>query len=255
MLAFHILIVEDNEGIRASLIGLLRRLGFTNVDIAVSGYDALKLLISRQYDLILLDNKMPIMSGLEFLRRCKSGQILDWTTVIMVTAAADNETISIIRDEALKVDEFVVKPLDYKILTAKIDRLLRSDASSPIQRMVQSEQWSNAAQKGSFLSIGTDRNNSSITFKMFGFLLNDDRKLVKDLPEAISNMPEQFIIIDVTNILMIDDFGLGMLLLINGVAAMAGKQLTMIVDDKTVGKRLSSLGIQAIISMDSAKPL
>ena len=247
MRAFHILIVEDNESIKIALATLLRKLSFNNIDLAPNGYEALKLLITRHYDLIFLDNLMPVMSGLEFLRRCKSGAILDWTTVMMVTAATDSDTVTAIRDEALKVDEFVIKPLDFKVISSKIDRLLRSDRNSPVQRLIQIDSLSDTAQKGSFLSISTKKHDDTVTIQMFGFFLNDDRKLVKDLPDVITSMTETSISIDLRNVLMIDEFGLGMLLLMNGVATMAGKQFEMMLDEKTVGTRLTGLGLPLVI--------
>ena len=252
MRAFLILIVEDNESIRVALTTLLRKLSFNNIDLAPNGYEALKLLITRQYDLIFLDNLMPVMSGLEFLRRCKCGSILDWTTVMMVTAAADGDTVNAIRDEALKVDEFVIKPLDFKVISSKIDRLLRSDRNSPVQRLIQVDSLSNAAQKGSFLSISSKKHDDTVIIQMFGFFLNDDRKLVKDIPDIITNMSENIIAIDLRNVLMIDEFGLGMLLLMNGVATMAGKQFGMILDEKTIGNRLTGLGLPLIIPVRTA---
>ena len=247
MRAFHILIVEDNKSIGIALETFLRKQSFNNIDLALNGLDALKLLITKQYDLIFLDNQMPVMSGLEFLRRCKCGTILDGTTVMMVTAAADGDTVNAIRQEALKVDEFVVKPLDFKVISAKIDRLLRSSKTSPVQRLIQFESLRGDIQKGVFLSFATESQDDVAIIRMFGFFLNDDRKIVKDLPEIVTDMSEKSISIDLTNVLMIDEFGLGMLLLINGVATMSGKQVGMILDDKTIGKRLTSLGFPQII--------
>ena len=247
MRAFHILIIEDNKSVAAALECLLRKISFNNIDQVANGYEALKLLISRQYDLIFLDNRMPVMTGIEFLRRCKCGDILDWTTVMMVTAAADTETINAIRNEGLKVDEFVIKPLDFKVVSAKVDRLFRTGNANVAQRTLNSSAIRDNAMKGSFLSIETVSDGAIATIRMFGFFLNDDRKLVKDLPDIISGMAESTILLDFSNVLMIDEFGLGMLLLMNGVATMAGKRFEMLLDEKTAGKRLNSIGLSRII--------
>ena len=82
MRSFHILIVEDDPLLSKALKAMLADMSFRNIDVAENGFAALRMLISSQYDLILLDNQMPVISGLELLRRCKSGCILDWTTVI-----------------------------------------------------------------------------------------------------------------------------------------------------------------------------
>ncbi|MEI6558290.1 MAG: response regulator [Rhodospirillaceae bacterium] len=247
MRAFHILIVDDDSVVRMALEALLRKLSFSNIDQAANGFDALTLLIGRQYDLIFVDNAMPVMSGLEFLRRCKCGSVLDWTTVIMLTASADGAIVSAIRDEALKVDDFIIKPFDRKVVGAKLDRLLRSEKTSPVQRLIQLASLPADSRKGAFLSITSESRDEVATVRLFGFFLNDDRHFVKDLPDTISSRPEPSIILDLSNVLMIDEFGLGMLLLINGVATMAQKRLALSLDDKTIKGRLVALGLSQII--------
>ena len=107
--------------------------------------------------------------------------------------------------------------------------------------------------KGSFLSINTEVKNDVVTVQMFGFFLNDDRELVKELPDRIANIPQQTIVIDLTNILMIDEFGFGFLLLLNGVATLAKKRIVMQIDEKTIGPKLIALGLPKIIPINSSK--
>ncbi len=246
MRPFQILIVEDDDILSRALKAMLMGMSFRNIDQAGNGFDALKMLISNQYDLIFLDNQMPEMSGLELLRRCKSGSILNWTTVVMITGGADSATINAIRSEELKVDEFIVKPIDFRLLSGKVDRLLRGK-NSPVQRLVELESLPDDVQQGSFLSIANQTSGDTATISLFGFFLNDDRNLVKGMPEQIAAMPEEAIVLDLSNVLMIDEVGIGVLLLTNSVAAMAGKRLSMIVDDRTIGKRLAGLGLTRII--------
>lgn len=254
MRAFHILIVDDDGVVRTALEALLRKLGFSTIDQAANGFEALKLLISRQYDLIFLDNLMPVMSGLEFLRRCKCGSVLDWTTVIMLTAAADNGTIKAIRDESLKVDDVIIKPLDRAVIAAKVDRLLHHTKTAPARRLVQLAALPAKANKGLFLTIDSESAGDTATIRLFGFFLNDDRHFVKDLPDSISTRPEKAIALDLVNVLMIDEFGLGMLLLVNGVATLGGKRLGVVLDEKTIKNQLVTLGLTKIIPVIETAP-
>ena len=254
MRPFHILIVDDDESFRPFMVGALKKLGFTNIDRAADGFDALKLLISRQYDLIFLDNQMPLMSGLDFLRRCKHGPLLDRTTVIMLTASADSALVNIIRAEALKVDDFVVKPLDLDTLAAKVDRALRSDRGNPVRRLAEMTDLPDSFRKGCFLSLVTESQGDAATIRLFGFLLNDDRALVKDLPESIAAMTESSIVLDLADVLMIDEFGLGMLLLIGSIATMSGKRFNVLVDNQTIGKRLADMHLSKIIPISEKPP-
>ena len=97
------------------------------------------------------------------------------------------------------------------------------------------------------MSIGIDSHGDTATIRFFGFFLNDDRSLVKEMPEQIAGMSEKSIILDLSNVLMIDEVGIGILVLINSVATMVGKRLSMIVDERTIGKRLVALGISRLI--------
>ncbi len=250
---FHILIVEDDEALANALKLTLESMGFRNVDVAHNGFTALRMLISSQYDIILLDNQMPIISGLELLRRCRSGSILDWTTIIMITGNASGDLLNAIKTEELKVDEFIVKPVDFQVLTNKIDRLMRG-MSSPSRRLVDITNMPPDLQKGVFLSVGRETNDETAIIRLFGFFLHDDRNLVKDMPEQIASMPEKSIVFDLTNVLMIDEVGIGILLLINSVASMAGKNLSMVTDDRTIGKRLTALGLTKLIPVIDKTP-
>ncbi len=62
----RVLVVEDDEPIRALLFTILRRRGF-RVDTATNGQDAIERLKRCNYALVLLDLMMPVMSGYEFL--------------------------------------------------------------------------------------------------------------------------------------------------------------------------------------------
>jgi CheY-like chemotaxis protein len=69
----HILVVDDEATIRLTLEMLLRRRGYA-VTIASSGAEALALIEQQPFDLLLLDLKMPGMSGLEVAQRARALQ-------------------------------------------------------------------------------------------------------------------------------------------------------------------------------------
>ncbi|MBI2065811.1 MAG: response regulator [Candidatus Zambryskibacteria bacterium] len=70
----HILLVEDNPTVRDLTIILLRRAGYF-VRAVRDGQEAWELLeAGREFDLILSDNSMPRMTGLELLRRVRADQ-------------------------------------------------------------------------------------------------------------------------------------------------------------------------------------
>ena len=69
MKKFSILIVDDEESIRVSLDGILKKKYHTKT--AESGSIALEMLQNYHYDLILTDIMMDVMSGIELLKKVK----------------------------------------------------------------------------------------------------------------------------------------------------------------------------------------
>lgn len=122
-MADQILVVEDEADIRELLSLLILRQGHT-VKQCSSGAQALEVLTSelnRPFDLVILDWMLPDLSGLEVLQAIrKQGSAIP---VLMVTAKADPE--SIVQGLDAGADDYVTKPFDPVILTARIKALLR----------------------------------------------------------------------------------------------------------------------------------
>ncbi|MCX5751910.1 MAG: response regulator [Candidatus Saganbacteria bacterium] len=78
----RILVVDDEEIARKSIKHVLEK--SFNVDLAASGEEALERIKQHTYDLVLLDIKMPGISGIEVLRKMR--QLVPRTEVIMLTA-------------------------------------------------------------------------------------------------------------------------------------------------------------------------
>ncbi len=104
-MAKKILIVDDEKNVRLTLKRCLDEEGF-DIDIAINGEEALKEILSNNYDLVLLDLKMPGMDGMEVLRevREKSNNV----NIIIITAYGTVEKAV----EAMKlgVIDFLSKP-------------------------------------------------------------------------------------------------------------------------------------------------
>ncbi len=104
---YKILVVDDEKIVRESLFHWFEDEGYS-VDTAVDALDALKQFDKGKYDLILLDMKMPGMSGLELLSKIK--EIDKDSVVILITAFASVPTaIQALKEGAY---DYVTKPVD-----------------------------------------------------------------------------------------------------------------------------------------------
>ena len=124
--AGRLLIVDDDMANRDLLRRRLAGHGYS-VEVAGDGLSALDKISKAQYDLVLLDQMMPGMSGLDLLRLLRGTYSASELPVIMVTAVDQSETIVEALDQG--ANDYVAKPVDLPVVMARIQaQLARSKA-------------------------------------------------------------------------------------------------------------------------------
>ncbi|HVN95664.1 MAG TPA: response regulator [Syntrophorhabdaceae bacterium] len=115
-----VLVVDDFATMRKIIKNVLKQINLDNVLEAENGKHALTILKSDSVDLIISDWIMPEMTGIEFLKACKSDEAIKKIPFIMVTAEAQKDNIM----EAIKsgVDNYIVKPFTPDKLREAIDK-------------------------------------------------------------------------------------------------------------------------------------
>ena len=122
-MAKKILIVDEDNNVRVSLTLFLQNLGY-DADTASSGNKALELLkknTGKAYELILLDLRMPGLTGLEVLAKLRDNDIK--TDVIMMTAHGTIENA--IESMKLGAIDFLIKPVTLESLKSIIDNTIK----------------------------------------------------------------------------------------------------------------------------------
>ncbi len=116
----NVLIVDDFSTMRKIIKNVLKQIGIESVIEAENGKMALELLKKEQIDLIISDWIMPEMTGIDFLKACKSEEHTKKIPFIMVTAEAQKGNIM----EAIKsgVDNYIVKPFTPEKLQTAIEK-------------------------------------------------------------------------------------------------------------------------------------
>lgn len=117
----NLLVVDDNSGNRDILSRHLERQGY-RVTLASNGLQAIELIESNPFDLVLLDVIMPGMDGYAILQRMKASPTLNATPVIMISAL--DESQSVIRCIQMGAEDYLMKPFDPVLLSARIDASL-----------------------------------------------------------------------------------------------------------------------------------
>jgi DNA-binding response OmpR family regulator len=114
-----LLFIEDDDGIRLALSLALEDEGYSVVQ-APTGGDGLRLFEAEQPDLVLLDLRLPDMSGFDVCRALRARSIVP---IIMITAQTD--THDMVAGLEAGADDYVTKPVVPKELAARIRALLR----------------------------------------------------------------------------------------------------------------------------------
>jgi len=117
------LVVDDFSTMRRIIRNLLSELGFTNVQEAEDGVDALHKL-GGNFDVVVSDWNMPNMTGIELLRKIRSDPALKDLPVLMITAEAKRENI--IEATQAGVSGYIVKPFTAATLDEKLKSIFQN---------------------------------------------------------------------------------------------------------------------------------
>ena len=129
----HILVVDDDEGIRTLVQKYLNENNFL-VSTAENAEDASEKVKVIKFDLIILDIMMPGKSGLEFIQEHKKK--LD-TPIILLTAKGESDE----RVEGLEIgaDDYLPKPFEPKELILRIKNILEKTKKTEQKRIIEFE--------------------------------------------------------------------------------------------------------------------
>jgi DNA-binding response OmpR family regulator len=114
-----LLFIEDDDGIRLALRLALEDEGYT-VHEAADGAEGLAQFAAHEVDLVLLDLRLPDMSGFDVCRSLRAGSIVP---IIIITAQTD--THDMVAGLEAGADDYVTKPVVPKELAARIRALMR----------------------------------------------------------------------------------------------------------------------------------
>ena len=180
----HILVVDDDDGIRSLVQRYLNEKNFL-VNTANSAEDATKKIKIIKYDLIILDIMMPGKSGLDFIKENK--KILD-TPIILLTAKGEASE----RVEGLEIgaDDYLPKPFEPKELILRIQNILSKTKKNNEKKIIE------------FENIKINLNKQLITKKNTEYKINNTEKTI--LEKMINNPGKIFSREDIGILINID---------------------------------------------------
>ncbi len=121
-----ILVIDDMSTMRKIIKNMLVKMGCTDIEQAEDGQPAWEMIEKahadgKPYEFIVSDWNMPILSGLDLLKKIRASEKYKSLPFLMVTAEAEQSNVVI----AVKagVSNFIVKPFSAQTLKEKIDKI------------------------------------------------------------------------------------------------------------------------------------
>lgn len=115
------LVVDDFSTMRRIVRNLLKELGYTNVDEAEDGAVGLQKLKGGNFQFVVTDWNMPVMTGIELLKAIRADATLKHLPVLMITAEAKKENI--IEAAQSGASGYIVKPFTAATLEEKMGKI------------------------------------------------------------------------------------------------------------------------------------
>lgn len=118
---FSVLIVDDDVKLANLLTNLLRQLGIGRVHQCSNGAEALAQLKEVHVDFVITDWRMPVMDGIEMLRRLRNDEVyrsIQAIPVIMLTGYCEAHQVHLARDAGANV--YLIKPFTARQLLTRI---------------------------------------------------------------------------------------------------------------------------------------
>ena len=119
----NVLIVEDSSTMRSLIVSTVEIIEDVAVTETASGFEALKILPQKSFDLIMTDINMPDINGLELARFVKTNA--DYKDIPLIIISTEGSEKDRERGMQLGADEYVIKPFKPEQLQKLIMKYLK----------------------------------------------------------------------------------------------------------------------------------
>jgi DNA-binding response OmpR family regulator len=129
-----IIVIDDQEEIRTSIEAILSDEGFL-VETAKNGKEAINASKNTQFDLAIVDIKLPDIDGTELLRRLRDNQPKMATLIVTGQPSLENAIKSVNN----RADGYLLKPFEPRTLIETIRKILAEKSSAYFQMYAEVE--------------------------------------------------------------------------------------------------------------------
>ena len=171
-----ILVIDDDDNLRDTISVMLEQEGFRAL-LEADGKAGFERALAAKPDLVLVDLRLPGMSGVEVCRQLRAARV---TTPIIVLSAIGEEIDKVLLLE-IGADDYVVKPFGTRELIARIRAVLRR-ASPEAHQVLSFSDTSVDLQRRLVMRRGVELKMTPAEYNLLTFFLqNPDRPLTRDV--------------------------------------------------------------------------
>jgi two-component system chemotaxis response regulator CheY len=139
-----VLVVDDHGSTNQIIRGLLRQVGFTDVDDANNGAEAFTKMRLKRYGLVISEWHLEPMTGHEFLREVRRDPGFKRTPMIVI---GESNSENVVAAKKAGANVYIVKPFDAQTLKAKIEAVFATRAA-PLPERQQALATTQSLQAG-----------------------------------------------------------------------------------------------------------
>ncbi len=145
----NILIVDDEKFVRLGIKTMIERSDLCSGEIieCKNGEEALKVLEEKNFDIIFSDIRMPLMDGIEFIRKIKNEELSDANIVVISGYDDFNYAVEAMRNGAC---EYLLKPIERESFIAVLEKLDLGIETKTLEGVISTadvEEYENKIQK------------------------------------------------------------------------------------------------------------
>ena len=126
-----IITIDDDPIVRTLIKKTFTSIGF-EVITAADGFEGLQAIEKYHPDIIFLDIMMPIIDGIEVLKRIKAKPQIANIPVIMFTAVSDGQMV--VESSKFGAEDYIIKPFQSSVLIKKVNELLKNKYRNLVNR-------------------------------------------------------------------------------------------------------------------------
>ncbi len=180
-----ILIVEDEPNMRLGLKDNMEFEGY-DIDLAEDGQIGLEKILSRSYDLVVLDVMLPKLSGFDVCKRIREKNI----NVPVIFLTAKGEEIDKVLGLELGADDYITKPFSLRELLARVKAILRRSTTAGVPEIIDIGKLTVDFNSYNAMEEGIEVSMSHKEFELLRYLVKHKNKTVSR-DELLKNVWEQ----------------------------------------------------------------